>query len=326
MNEPTQVLTHTQATELWSKDTQLAEIKKVYGANLSDSEFQIFIQIGKATGLNPFLKQLWAVKYGNSPAQIFIGRDGYRISAQRNPDYDFHIADAVYENDDFKIENGEVKHSYNVKQRGSLAGAYCIVKRKRSSKPVFTYIEFKEYSTGKSLWNSKPATMIKKVAEAQGLRMAFQEMFSGTYSDSEDWNVNKDTHPIGSGTPNKVIEATSNGNPKGTMTTEQNAKLYALIGELGSSKEKVEEFVNKQFGCRISGLSKAQASNLIEVMQKKADDKNIKPTEPIEVTPIEKDQAQTIEDVADAFGGEVLQQTKSTAGDLMKKGIEQAKK
>ena len=40
---------------------------------------------------------------------------------------------------------------------------------------------------GETLWDSKPATMIKKVAEAQGLRMAFQSMFAGTYAEDEQW-------------------------------------------------------------------------------------------------------------------------------------------
>ena len=33
--------------------------------------------------------------------------------------------------------------------------------------------------------------MIKKVAEAQGLRGSFQELFAGTYEESENWEADK---------------------------------------------------------------------------------------------------------------------------------------
>lgn len=174
--------------QVWQDNAQLAEVKKIYGGKLTEGEFVTFVQIGKALNLNPFLKEIWAVKYGNSAANIFVGRDGYRKNAQENPDYDYHSVDAVYSKDEFSVENGDVKHKYNFgTDRGTIVGAYCIVKRKGSSKPIFTFVEHAEYNTKKSVWLAKPATMIKKVAEAQGLRMAFQKLFSGTYDESEDW-------------------------------------------------------------------------------------------------------------------------------------------
>lgn len=172
---------------LWENESQVLQIKEIYGKNLSMGEFTTLVQMGKATGLNPFLRELWAVKYGDNAAQIFIGRDGYRKSAQANANYDYHHVEAVYENDDlnYDLSKGEVIHKQNFKNRGNLLGAYCITKRKNSSKPIFVFVELKEYSTNKSLWASKPATMIKKVAEAQSLRMAFQDIFGGSYAEEE---------------------------------------------------------------------------------------------------------------------------------------------
>ena len=195
---------------IWQEQDALTEIQKIYGKDLTEGEFTTLCQIGLATGLNPFLREIWAVKYGNSPASIFIGRDGYRKAAQRNPEYDYHVLDAVYENDDFNVTNGEVQHNYSVKDRGKLVGAYCTVKRRSASKPSFTFIDFEEYyqrnkdadgkvkkrydkyqkkyvDMGETLWDTKPATMIKKVAEAQALRMSFQSMFAGTYAEDEQW-------------------------------------------------------------------------------------------------------------------------------------------
>lgn len=171
--------------QVWSDQDQVAEIKKIYAPQLTDGEFATLCQIGKATNTNPFMREIWAVKYGNQAAQIFIGRDGYRKIAQANDDYDYHFVDAVYSNDKFEVSKAEIDHSYNLADRGSLVGAYALVQRKSSSKPVFVFVEFSEYNTGKSVWKDKPATMIKKVAEAQCLRMAFQSLFAGTYDESE---------------------------------------------------------------------------------------------------------------------------------------------
>ena len=199
-------MTNTELT-IWSNESQLAEIKNIFAKDLLDTEFKTFVWIWKATWLNPFLREIWAVKYGTQSASIFIWRDWYRKSAQANPEYDYHDVDAVYENDDFSVKNGVVEHSYNFKNRWKLVWAYCLVKRKSSTKAMFTFVDFVEYylwnkiiengvitekiKPGKfgqmkeTLWDTKPATMIKKVAEAQGLRWSFQELFSGTYDESE---------------------------------------------------------------------------------------------------------------------------------------------
>lgn len=194
---------------MWDNKEQLQEIKKLFAPKLNDSEFQYFVGLGKATRLNPFTKEIWAVKYGKDkdgndiPAQVFIGRDGYRKAAQAHPEYDFHQADAVYENDEYEVVNGVVHHKYKLSNRGKLVGAYCVAKRHKSSRPIYVFCELNEYSTGKSLWaepvwkdnkyggkykeGGKPATMIKKVAESQCLRACFQDLLGGTYAEEEEW-------------------------------------------------------------------------------------------------------------------------------------------
>ena len=176
---------------MWENKEQLQEIRKLFAPKLSDSEFQFFVGLGKASRLNPFTREIWAVKYQESqPAQVFIGRDGYRKAAQAHPEYDFHQADAVYENDEYEVVNGVVHHKYKLSNRGKLVGAYCVAKRHKSSRPIYVFCELSEYSTGRSLWNTqtgKPATMIKKVAESQCLRACFQDLLGGTYAEEEEW-------------------------------------------------------------------------------------------------------------------------------------------
>jgi phage recombination protein Bet len=174
---------------MWDDSKKIEEIRKLFAPKLTEMEFQFFVGLGRAANLNPFMREIWSIKYqDNSPAQVFIGRDGYRKAAQAHSEYDFHQCDAVYANDEFEVFNGEVRHKYKLTNRGELVGAYCIAKRHKSSRPIYVFAELKEYSTGKSLWNSqtgKPATMIKKVAESQCLRACFQDLLGGTYGEEE---------------------------------------------------------------------------------------------------------------------------------------------
>jgi phage recombination protein Bet len=173
--------------DMWHDKTQLDEIRRMVSATqLSEVEFKTFVSIGRATGLNPFMKELWAVKYSaKQPAQIFIGLNGYRLGATRHPDYEYHSANSIYSNDEFFMVEDGIKHKAKIIDRGNLIGAYCIVKRKNSTRYSYVVVTMKEYNQEQSLWKSKPETMIKKVAECQGLRQAFPEIFNGTYVDAE---------------------------------------------------------------------------------------------------------------------------------------------
>jgi phage recombination protein Bet len=173
--------------DMWNCEKQLKEIRGIISSTpLTDVEFSCLVQLGKATQLNPFMREIWAVKYTQGKAaSIFIGRDGYRKAAQRDRDYEYHQVNAVYSKDEFKICNDEITHTYGFSNRGDLVGAYCIVKRKSSAKPTYVLVTMDEYNQRQSLWKDKPETMIKKVAEAQALRQAFQDLLAGTYSDAE---------------------------------------------------------------------------------------------------------------------------------------------
>lgn len=164
------------------------EVRKQFAKDLNETEFNFFLGLGKALNANPFTREIWAVKFGNGPASIFCGRDFYRKKAQEQPDYNGHLVDAVYVNDKFSVLDGKPQHTYNIADRGKLIGAYAIVRRKGIDQPYFVLVKFDEYNKGFSNWKSMPETMIKKVAEAQALRGAYQGVFAGTYDESEKWS------------------------------------------------------------------------------------------------------------------------------------------
>lgn len=241
--------------DMWTNEEKLKEIRRLISPStpLTDIEFSYMVELGKATQLNPFMKEIWAVKYSHkSPAQIFIGRDGYRKTAQRQPDYEYHQVNAVYSKDEFKIMNDEIQHSYGFSNRGDLLGAYCIVKRKSASKYMYIMVTMDEYNLKQGLWTNKPETMIKKVAEAQAMRQAFQEVLSGTYSDAElPQEVSPKLHLIGISegqTNTEKLNALLNHNAI-EAKNEQVAhdEQIRIINELFEQKQLSQERIDKAF-------------------------------------------------------------------------------
>lgn len=170
---------------VWS--TENAEkIRSLVAPTLNKDEFALFMELGKNLGANPFTREIWAVKYDkDKPAQIFCSRDFYRRKAQEQSDYTGHTVQSICANDEVEIENGMIKmHKPNIKNPGALILAYCVVNRKNMN-PFFHTVRCSEYNKGQSQWKSMPETMLKKVAEAQALRMAYQGTFRGTYDESE---------------------------------------------------------------------------------------------------------------------------------------------
>lgn len=277
-----------QSMVMWEDNKKLEEIRKLFAPKLSEMEFQFFVGLGKASGLNPFTREIWAVKYqDNAPAQVFIGRDGYRKAAQAHSEYDYHQCDAVYENDKFEVINGDVKHSYSLTNRGQLIGAYCIAKRHKSSRPIYVFAELREYSTGKSLWNAqtgKPATMIKKVAESQCLRACFQDLLGGTYGE-EEMGEGSDGAPVRhkesksqalmdklKAAKGQVIDAEPIREETGVIASkEELEEIHALLAVKVFENDRLKGAFAHYKVEKMADLTSAQAQDFVGILNKCAD-------------------------------------------------------
>jgi phage recombination protein Bet len=129
----------------------------------TDNEFNLLLYQAKVLKLDPLRKQIWAVKYGDSPALIFVGRDGFLQIAHRSGQFN-------------GMESGVTG------EPGNLMG-WAKVYRKDMDHPFSVEVNESEYTTGKGNWSKMPRTMIQKVAESQALRRAFA--ISGVYSPEE---------------------------------------------------------------------------------------------------------------------------------------------
>jgi len=175
--------------EIWKKEDS---IRKLFAPTLTELEFKFFMGLGISMKANPFAREIWAVKYDkNKAATIFLGRDFNRKKAQEQKDYNGHQPVAVFSEDTFEYDlrhpSGLPNHIFDVtKDRGNLKGAYCFAYRKGVDRPFFVYVPLNEVNKNQSTWNSQTVTMVEKVAEARCLRMTWQGVFKGTYSEAEE--------------------------------------------------------------------------------------------------------------------------------------------
>ena len=63
----------------------------------------------------------------------------------------------------------------------TIVGGWATAYDKGRSHPVHIEVALEEYDQHNSMWESKPATMIRKVAKAQALRELYPGCFKGTY-------------------------------------------------------------------------------------------------------------------------------------------------
>lgn len=254
--------TETKALSVW--DNKQNAIQEAFGKDLTPSEFTIFMEMGRALQLNPFNREIWAVKYGKT-VSIFVGRDGYRINAQRQDDYNGHEKAAIYENDSFEVKDGRIHHKFNLKNRGKIIGAWCEVYRKGIDHPFREIVDFDEYYKGylnpdgtikrkngkngwydmkPTNWDTMPSTMIQKVAEAQALRMAYQGVFAGTYDESENWKIENE---VSKQTENKVKPLVQGTERAQVQTPNINNKDVEDAHVIENSPQSPEEKATSEF-------------------------------------------------------------------------------
>ena len=158
------------------------------GAEVTLPEFKMFTSLCKARGLNPFLREAYIIKYGNSPAQIVVGKDAILKRAIKHPMFDGREQGVLVID-----KNGEVieKPGSFILESETLVGGWARVYRKNWKYPVYTTVSLSEAAQRKrdgSLnknWATKPATMIEKVALVRALREAFIEETGGMIDESE---------------------------------------------------------------------------------------------------------------------------------------------
>jgi len=169
---------------LWTPEqTQL--ISSTIAPGCSGDELRLFAYACQRTGLDPFSKQIYAIKRGGKMT-IQAGIDGLRSIAERTGQLDG--SETFWCGEDGQWQDVWL---------GSKppAAAKTIIHRKGASHPFVGVARFTDYNAGQGLWNKMPAVMIAKCSEALALRKAFPADLSGVYS-TDEMQQAEDIEPV----------------------------------------------------------------------------------------------------------------------------------
>lgn len=157
--------------------------------NITDQEFKLFTELCKVRKLNPFLNEVYLIKYGNQPAQIVVGKDAILKRAILNENYDGMESGIIAYNQD---TGEEIERQGTYIPRGFvLVGGWARVYTKNRNHPTYVSVNLEEVQQKKkdgtlnSNWSSKSATMVEKVAKVRALRETFIEDLGGMYDADE---------------------------------------------------------------------------------------------------------------------------------------------
>lgn len=159
-------------------------IKRTVCRGATDDELMLFLHVCQRSGLDPFAKQIYAIKRKVDGKEIMTFQtsiDGYRAIAERTGNY---------------APGKESTFTYD--KDGKLLSATAYIKKRVDGSwfDVSATAHYEEYipkwwdsKEGKwknpQMWEKMPCAMLAKCAESLVLRRAFPNEMSGTYTNEE---------------------------------------------------------------------------------------------------------------------------------------------
>ena len=164
-------------SDLIKHEIDMGLVARTVAKGCSSDELSLFGAICKRTGLDPFARQIYAIKRGGvMTTQVSI--DGARLVAQRSGEYAGQVGPFWCGADGVWVDVWLAKTPPMAAKVG--------VRRSSFVDPLFAVAIWSEYAqTQGNMWAKFPSVMLAKCAEMIALRRAFPAELSGLYSTEE---------------------------------------------------------------------------------------------------------------------------------------------
>lgn len=213
---------------------QIEALKDLIAKDCTPAELELFSRVCERTGLDPFTRQIYAVKRYDSQAGrevmgIQTSIDGFRLIAQRSGVYAGQLGPYWCGSDGAWVDVWLANEAPAAAKVGVLRHGF--------TEPVWGVARFDAYVQRKKdrnptrMWSLMPDVMIAKCAESLALRRAFPQELSGIYTSDE---MEQASAPIGDAGRPSLVTASSGPTPPPVLPDEpiSEANRKAMVEQI----------------------------------------------------------------------------------------------